>query len=274
MFGTNRITGAVFFKDSKDKILVTSMFLSLQGEGPYQGQPALFVRLTHCNLNCSWCDTYFEQGDWFSIQELATTVLRMIRAKYHDLKKCGVVITGGEPSLQPNISEFLRLCAVAGVAFTQIESNGILPIHKLPSSTTLVVSPKCSEKTNRYLTPHEVTMSRADCLKFVVSSDQKSPYHIIPDWAYEWQRETANVIYVSPMNMYRPEVLEASRKRVQERKEHNLDYRSTIDEVVSGWDDAVLDREQNRKNHEYAFRYAMDHGLFLTLQMQLFGSAA
>lgn len=249
------------------------MFLTLQGEGPFQGQPALFIRLTHCNLSCNFCDTHFFDGDYFTIDELIERSLLNIYKKYGTPGKCGIVITGGEPTLQKNIISFLKSYKLGGVAFKQIESNGILPID-LPYGITLVVSPKCSEKTNKYLTPNEHTLNRADCLKFVISADENSPYHTIPEWAFEWRRETNNPVYVSPMNMYRASFLEAARKRIQERKEHNIDYRSTVDEVISGWDDTILDREKNMKNHSYAAEYCLDNGLWLTLQMQLYCTIA
>jgi organic radical activating enzyme len=252
--------------------LVTSIFLTIQGEGPYQGRPALFIRLTHCNLNCSFCDTYFEQGDWFSIHELLTMSLRMIRSKYRTLDMCGIVITGGEPALQPNIADFLLRCEVAGVAFTQIESNGTLFIPRLPEPTMLVISPKCSEKTGQYFKPNDDVLKRAFCFKFVVSADPTSPYHTIPAWAFEeW---VTYDIYISPMNMYKSAALEAARKRIQERKDRNIDFRSTVDEVVSAWDDTILDREKNRINHNYAAKYALDNGFYLTLQMHLFAQIA
>lgn len=274
MFGQNTITGKSFFKDAEGKILVTSVFLSLQGEGPYQGQPALFVRLAYCNLNCKFCDTFFDQGDWFTIQELLDKCYAIIQSKYSDISKCGIVITGGEPSLQFNIVEFANRILLY-TSFVQIESNGILAMpDDLSNDVAIVISPKCSEKTNVYLAPLAANVYRAICLKFVVSSDPDSPYHKVPDWAFEWRKGFEIDIYVSPMNMYQPAFLGAAIERVKERKEHNIDYRSTVDEVVSGWDDTILDREQNRKNHEYAFKYAVDNGLFLTLQMHLFGAAA
>ena len=272
MFGTNAIHGVSTFKDAGDRLLVTSRFLTLQGEGPFQGRPALFIRLTHCNLTCFWCDTFFDEGTEFTINDLLAESLSMIWQKYNNIEQCGLVITGGEPTLQKNIIEFLGMPQLKSLPFKQIESNGILPIE-LPYGVTLVVSPKCSEKTNRYLTPHAYTLDRADCLKFIISADESSPYHTIPDWAFEWQKETNKPIYVSPMNMYRPEYLLMARKRVQERKEHNIDYRSTVDEVISGWDDTILDREKNRLNHIYAFKYAADNGVWLTNQMHLFGAA-
>lgn len=275
MFGTNSIVGKKFFADS-DKLLVTSMFLTLQGEGPYQGQPAVFVRLAKCNLNCSFCDTFFDEGDLFSYQELFTKVINLSDSKYFSTERCGIVVTGGEPSLQlPNLIPFLEVCERAGFAFIQIESNGILSFDEMwTTDTTLVISPKCSEQTGKYLKPHEDSLRRASCLKFVVSSDESSPYHKIPNWALEWRGQTNSPIYVSPMNMYQTEILAAAKARAAERKAHNLEYRSTIDEVVSGWDDKVLDRAANEKNHRYAAQYALDKGLFLTLQMHLYAAVA
>lgn len=272
MFGTNTIRGQSAFKDAGDRLLVTSMFLTLQGEGPYQGRPAVFVRLAYCNLDCIFCDTFFDQGDWFTIDELVAKTRLIIREKYGSADVCGVVVTGGEPSLQPNIREYLdRMNTYA--AFTQVESNGIL-YALLPIHTTLVISPKCSEKTGKYIRPHERSMNKAHCLKFVVSAEANSPYHTIPDWAFEWKEECEGIIYVSPMNMYRPAALEAARSRIKDRMEHSIEHRSTVDEVVSAWDDTVLDREKNRINHNYAAKYAIDNGLQLTLQMHLFAQIA
>jgi len=71
MFGTNEIIGKKYFKDAPERSLfVTSMFFTLQGEGPYAGMPALFIRLTKCNLDCSFCDTFFDDGEWMTFEEL------------------------------------------------------------------------------------------------------------------------------------------------------------------------------------------------------------
>lgn len=55
MFGLNVKVGKSFFRDAGDKLFVTSLFYTMQGEGPLRGRPALFVRLAKCNLGCSWC---------------------------------------------------------------------------------------------------------------------------------------------------------------------------------------------------------------------------
>lgn len=67
MFGTNEIVGKRFFKDvDQNKLFVTSMFMTLQGEGPFRGEPAFFIRLAKCNLACNFCfppNTKISMGD-------------------------------------------------------------------------------------------------------------------------------------------------------------------------------------------------------------------
>ena len=70
MFGHNEIVGQKYFDNADDKLFVTSIFYTLQGEGPYRGEPAVFVRFAKCNLNCGFCDTFFDDGDWLSIAEI------------------------------------------------------------------------------------------------------------------------------------------------------------------------------------------------------------
>ena len=85
MFGTNEIIGKKFFKDAPaNSLFVTSMFFTLQGEGPYAGQPALFIRLAKCNLDCSFCDTFFDDGDWMTFDEIETKIEETISAYWTD----------------------------------------------------------------------------------------------------------------------------------------------------------------------------------------------
>ena len=75
MFGTNSVIGKKFFKDApKDSLFVTSIFLTLQGEGPFAGQPALFIRLAKCNLTCSFCDTFFDDGEWMTFDQIEVKI--------------------------------------------------------------------------------------------------------------------------------------------------------------------------------------------------------
>jgi 7-carboxy-7-deazaguanine synthase len=285
MFGQNEIVGRKYFQETPDEefhqLLVTSMFLTLQGEGPFSGRPAFFLRLAKCNLNCSFCDTYFDTGDWFTISDLHDLICEKIKDYQHDLV---LVITGGEPTLQPALRPFLeRMSFDAHFSHIQIESNGILHQH-IPNDVTLVISPKCAEidhKPTHYIKPHRQNLARADCLKFVLSADPNSPYHTIPDWALEQETGRPTIrddarglcipIYVSPMNCYLRHPKNKGMSSVLPGRALNLEERST-EERISWWESGLLDMEQNKKNHEYAAQYCMDHGLILSLQTHLYAS--
>lgn len=273
MFGKNEIVGQRYFAEAPERsLLLTSRFMTLQGEGPFRGHPAFFLRLTKCNLNCSFCDTYFDAGEYFTFEEIDSEITDSIEAhfcgnvpEYAKNRRMVLVLTGGEPSLQKNIVPFLH---EVGSTFqhTQIESNGII-LQNIPESTFLVISPKCVK--NKYLKPLSEVLDRANCLKFVVSSDRDSAYSNIPDWAHAWADKTRREVYVSPMNEYLrfPKQADMNRKRNSMLKE-----RSDIDERISFWEEGLLDREKNQKNHEYAAALCLEHGYTLNLQQHLYAS--
>ena len=290
MFGTNEIIGKKYFKDAPtDSLFVTSMFFTLQGEGPYAGQPALFIRLAKCNLDCSFCDTYFDDGDWLTFDQLENNMHAAINDFWSKQGKTtpawanngtgypGVVLvmTGGEPLLQDNISAFMSR-QLPRFKAVQVESNGI-PVTAVPAGVTLVCSPKCMEKNGvatKYLAPSKTILDRADCLKFVMSSDTDSPYNNIPEWAHEWKRQNPHKeIYCSPMNVYNdfPQRIKLLRA---EKGTITMAERSTVDEVISFWEPGLLNLKSNQANHEYTGRYCVEHGLKLNLQMHLYASLA
>jgi 7-carboxy-7-deazaguanine synthase len=272
MFGTNEQVGRAFFKNIGHKLLVTSIFPTIQGEGPFMGLPAIFVRLSKCQLACDFCDTFFDHGDEFTQANLLAEINRL-REKYTlaTEARIGLVFTGGEPSLQTNLVPLLRECCQQNFTFVQIESNGILLLDDMPHRTTLVVSPKCIN--DRYQTLSDKVLRRADCLKFVVSADPMSAYHEVPSWARTWARDTHKDVFVSPMNVYKRLPEKAERLRRGEAVP-DIHKRSEEDERVSAWEPGLLDMEKIQANHEYAGRYAFEHGLRLNLQMHLFANMA
>lgn len=306
MFGNNEIVGKKWFKIhtgqlSLDKkaaeLMVTSIFFTLQGEGPYSGRPSLFLRLAKCNLACSFCDTFFDQGDWMSFTEIKAKLYNTL-CEFWNNKSLPVplwalpytdevggwsapdvvlVITGGEPFLQDNLFPFLEFMKPCFNTI-QIESNGILTPSHFPSYVTLVCSPKCNEvdgQATAYFKPSKQMLDAAFCLKFVMSSDLNSPYSKVPDWAFEWRdANPGRSVYVSPMNIYNQMPQKAKELRAHNQGEISLETRSTIDEVVSFWEEGLLDMKANRLNHEYAARYAITHGFRLTLQTHLMASLA
>ena len=273
MFGKNEIVGKRYFP-AEDELLVTSYFLTLQGEGPYSGLPAVFVRLSKCNLACSFCDTYFDSGDWMTFDDLSTRIDDLVWDRPLSQDQYVLVITGGEPLLQKALKPFLERQETQGWRAMQIESNGIIQ-QDIPDSVTLVVSPKCLEKNDkavRYLQPGKDMLSRADCLKFVMEADPASPYSEVPQWALDWRRDTGKEIYVSPMNIYN----RAPKTAKVERNSNSttVEDRSTVEEVISFWEPGLLDLESNQRNHEYTAAYAIANGLRFQLQTHLYASVA
>ena len=157
---------------------------------------------------------------------------------------------------------------------TQIESNGLI-WQDIPEETTLICSPKCSEKRGvaiKYLQPNHQVMERADCLKFVMNADADSPYSSIPEWAHEYANKGKKV-YISPMNIYNREPQKS--KQIRSTKNNiSLEERSLIDEKISFWDEGLLNMQENQKNHEYAAKYCLDHGFIMNLQLHLYASLA
>jgi 7-carboxy-7-deazaguanine synthase len=269
------------------------MFMTLQGEAIYAGMPAFFVRLAKCNLACTFCDTFFDAGDWYTIDELETAINKSITEFYNGnvpywarydcidnssdvfkKRQIVLVVTGGEPMLQDNLVPFLDQMSHT-FEWLQIESNGT-QYQPLSDHTTLVISPKCAEKNGKptkYLMPNEKVLERADCLKFVMSADPDSPYNSVPEWALDWRADTEQQIYVSPMNIYNREP-EKSKALRSIKNDITIDERSKVDEVISFWEEGLLDMKANQANHEYTAKYCVQHGTTLSLQTHLYASLA
>ena len=134
---------------------VHSVFYTIQGEGPFCGQPAIFVRLWGCNLQCPGCDTEYTNKKVEHTPEQLLAEVQKLRKKANTL----VVITGGEP-LRQNLTPFVALLS-RNCYRVQIETNGTLPLspglsrfisHDVtePHACFIVCSPKAG-KVNRFL---------------------------------------------------------------------------------------------------------------------------
>ena len=117
-------------------MLVNEIFYSLQGEGYHAGTPALFVRLSGCNLRCPFCDTQHEHGTEMSEQEIVVAVKLLI--PHSSLLTPLVVVTGGEPALQLTASLVEALHAVG--ERVAVETNGTLLLP--PNVDWVTLSPK------------------------------------------------------------------------------------------------------------------------------------
>jgi 7-carboxy-7-deazaguanine synthase len=154
-------------RDVDGTLIVHSMFATIQGEGPFAGQAALFIRLAGCNLQCPGCDTEYTNKQF---QHSPTNILQQIKAWYepHNL----IVITGGEPFRQ-NITPLVReLLESSEDQRVQIETNGVLyPGDEFPwGHPRLTVV--CSPKTTKI---HPKTAPLVTAYKYVLSWDSVAP---------------------------------------------------------------------------------------------------
>lgn len=170
---------------------VVEIFPTLQGEGPFTGHPAVFLRLGGCNLACDFCDTEFETFEPYDMGALlnqidATSIEGGKRVR--DL----VVITGGEP-LRQNIAP---LCAaLLDMGFrVQIETNGTI-FRPLPEEVNIVCSPKAP-----YHALRPDLLARTDALKFIISADD-TEYSNVADVG---QGKYNIPVYVQPMDVHDP----------------------------------------------------------------------
>jgi 7-carboxy-7-deazaguanine synthase len=144
-------------------LTVNEIFHSIQGESSHAGRPCVFVRLTACDLRCSWCDTpyAFHEGRRMSVEEVAGKV-----AEYG----CDVVeITGGEPLLQKDVYPLMRRLLDDGRT-VMLETGGHLSVDEVPDGVVRVIDVKCPG-SGESESVHWANLDRlrpADEVKFVI----------------------------------------------------------------------------------------------------------
>ncbi len=158
-------------------MLITEIFKSIQGEGTRAGLPCIFVRLTGCNLRCTWCDTAyaFHGGKKMSVEDVLTRVDELAGRGADTSGSQGsaplVELTGGEPLLQ---EEIYPLCEkLLGAGYTVlIETSGERFIGKLPREVIKIVDVKCpdSGEANTFEMQNLEALSENDEVKFVLST--------------------------------------------------------------------------------------------------------
>jgi 7-carboxy-7-deazaguanine synthase len=117
-------------------LTINEIFYSIQGESTRAGQPCVFVRLTACDLRCSWCDTpyAFNEGRKMSVDDVVAAV---------DKYGCPLVeITGGEPLLQEDVYELMERLSASGRT-VMLETGGHRSIARVPAGVLKIVDIKC-----------------------------------------------------------------------------------------------------------------------------------
>ncbi len=191
MFGKNKILKA----QNHDglNLDVQEIFPTLQGEGPYVGQPAVFIRLGGCNLACEFCDTEFESYKNWSLTKIISTVKKLSKNSDKKIVRKLIVITGGEPLRQP----IEKLCEeLIKLGFlVQIETNGTI-FRQLPKEVKIICSPKISNGKYHVIRPD--LLSRVNAFKFIISKNSKNYSGI----AEVGQSQFQIPVYVQPMDEY------------------------------------------------------------------------
>lgn len=178
---------------------VNSIFYTIQGEGPFSGMPAVFIRLAGCNLQCPDCDTEYTDRTTMEVGEIITAVYQ---ARDGDPSRL-VVITGGEPFRQP-LGQLLNNLLFEGFK-VQIETNGTLYQKDLPYKDVYLI---CSPKTgaiNKHLE------NKIHALKYVINAraiaEDNYPTLVLSQGVGRVARppqEFAGIIYMQPYDSGNP----------------------------------------------------------------------
>ena len=182
-----------------DTLVVNEIYLSIQGESTFAGLPCVFVRLTACNLRCSYCDTAyaFAEGRKLSLGEVRDQVQRLaapfqIRNPKSEIRNASapphvgccrlplVELTGGEPLLQPDSIPLMK--ALCDDGFTVLlETSGALDIAAVDPRVRRVMDLKCpsSGEAARNRWENLAHLKNTDEVKFVIGTQED----------YEWSRE-------------------------------------------------------------------------------------
>ncbi len=153
---------------------VNEIYFSIQGESSKAGLPCVFIRLTYCNLRCTYCDTEyaFYEGKDYSIYQIIKEIEK------YDCKL--VEVTGGEPLVQENCKDLMRRLCNDGYE-VMLETGGSLPVKEVDSRVMIVMDLKCpsSGMLKKNLYENINFIKQKDEIKFVIGSRED----------YEWSKE-------------------------------------------------------------------------------------
>jgi 7-carboxy-7-deazaguanine synthase len=209
MFGQNPIKKLEHDTDGETlQVVKSSPFYTIQGEGPFTGEPCVFLRLHGCHLACTFCDTQFSDPEdpVVGVDTIVKEIERVSPKGFMRTRHRLIVITGGEPMRQ-NIIPLVRQLANHGHT-VQIETAGSFWLPHVNIFAALIVSPKTSMV-------HENVARYARAFKYVINADTKFTTDGIP-FADTQGRGTPKVlarphetnncqIFYSPMNEYNEE---------------------------------------------------------------------
>lgn len=208
-----------------DTLIVNEIFRSIQGEGTRAGLPCVFVRLTGCNLRCSWCDTAyaFTEGRRMTLSEIVERVTRF---------GCNLVeLTGGEPLLQPAAMPLMTRLADLGHTVL-LETGGSLDIGGVDPRVIRIMDLKCpgSGERDHNRWQNIPRLRRDDEVKFVIATSEDY------DWARGQVRKLALadkcVVLFSWAQPLAPEQRDASLKPMP-LGQHPITMRELVERLLA-----------------------------------------
>ena len=171
-----------------DTLVVNEVYLSLQGESTFAGLPCVFVRLTACNLRCSYCDTAyaFTEGRKWLLPAVIERVKQLakpysnLKSEIENLKLPLVELTGGEPLLQPNALPLMKELCDEGFTVL-IETSGAHDIASIDPRVRRIMDLKCPSSG-------EVARNRCENIPHLKATDEvKFVIGTVEDYA--WAKE-------------------------------------------------------------------------------------
>ena len=176
-------------------MLVSEIFLSIQGESTYAGLPCVFVRLAGGNLSCTWCDTQYARSAE-GARELSVDEILAEAKREAGLYRSGLVeITGGEPLLQEEAKELARRLIEAGNTVL-VETNGSVSLAGLDKRAVKIIDFKCPSSGHAwsFLMENLSLITAEDELKFVIGN--RDDYECAKKFLDEYVEDrTAKVLF-------------------------------------------------------------------------------
>jgi 7-carboxy-7-deazaguanine synthase len=174
---------------------IAEIYKSLQGESSFAGLPCIFVRLTGCNLRCSWCDSEytFTGGKKMSAEEIEAEVHRLTPPDSKGQKL--VEVTGGEPMLQEREIVPLMQRLVDQGYTVLLETSGERPLESVPKQVHKIVDVKCphSGAPDTFHMENLAALTDRDELKFVISD--RSDYEFARAFVSEHKAPVKDILF-------------------------------------------------------------------------------
>jgi organic radical activating enzyme len=245
-------------------LLVRDVFHTFQGEAPYSGVSAIFLRLGGCNRgakkeSCAkWlqCDTDFRmsKSKVMSVESIIEQIWSLTTPATEL-----VVITGGEPLLQQQA--LIELCSndhfkksdkIKHPFSVQIETNGDVDIDpKLAKQCRIVCSPKAWENKNPWKSLKPSNFEHIAYFRHLVSADTNNVYHTIDEKIIDYCMKNEKTIYLSPITVY--------------------NTKANVADIDKGWAGSAINKEKTLENYAYSTIYAtqlLQRGVYARLSSQ------